>query len=579
MANDLGKKKTTVVFVERVPWGGGAERVVLDIARHLDRERFKPIIVCLYKGEKPPGSLYRGIPCINLVPMSLAQLFKATLTGRLGTEYLREWKTFLIQNTRLGVVKSIRMSILWKGRAANGLRKFLDACFKREGSTKRALDFGAMAEQERVINVSSTLELVLKYYPRMSRFIAHLFLLTYRHRKLSSFVKRILGGQAEVIAGVCEWISSMAEKGEKLCEGAPLRSYAQECAQKMGASSEEHAPITDEKVSEYLASRSMDMNRQARLLASFVETLRGPVVVVPQMEEAAAVVRLGLGARPNAVRPYIVQTHAWESYYLPIMYGDPCFDIRIERHLFVSGCQGAEVVTSPSVGCRDDLVEMLDSLDETTITLPNPVDLDSIRTLAEKEPEVALPQEFANKTILICVARLAPQKRHKLLFEACSLLKERDDFVLLCLGNGPYEETLKKSVVEMGLENHVHFFGYVRNPYPYMRLAKGLVSASESESFGLVLIEALACGCLPISTDCPHGPRDVLDGGRIGLLVEDNNVPQLAKAMGRALDDEVMVRGKLAHGNEWIKQYSIDEIIKQWEILLTHCAGKNTTQY
>ena len=78
--------------------------------------------------------------------------------------------------------------------------------------------------------------------------------------------------------------------------------------------------------------------------------------------------------------------------------------------------------------------------------------------------------------------------------------------------------------------------GRVANPLPYMRGAETFALSSIYEGFGNVLVEALAAGCKVVSTDCPGGPREILDGGRYGALVPVGDAPALARALEAALD-------------------------------------------
>src|SRR5690606_28971923 len=109
---------------------------------------------------------------------------------------------------------------------------------------------------------------------------------------------------------------------------------------------------------------------------------------------------------------------------------------------------------------------------------------------------------------------------------------------LLVLGEGEKRAELEALIKELGLEDRVSLPGFVSNPYAYMARADVCVLSSRCEGLGNVLIEALTVGAKVVSTDCPSGPSEILEGGTWGRLVPVNNPPALARALAEALDDK-----------------------------------------
>ena len=106
--------------------------------------------------------------------------------------------------------------------------------------------------------------------------------------------------------------------------------------------------------------------------------------------------------------------------------------------------------------------------------------------------------------------------------------------------------------------------GYAANPYAYMARAAVYVLSSRQEGLGNVLIEALACGCPCVATDCPSGPREILAGGRYGTLVPVGDEAAIADAIVRALDAPRNPRRlKMA-----AKRFSIGHAVDAYEMLL-----------
>jgi glycosyltransferase involved in cell wall biosynthesis len=107
--------------------------------------------------------------------------------------------------------------------------------------------------------------------------------------------------------------------------------------------------------------------------------------------------------------------------------------------------------------------------------------------------------------------------------------------------------------------------GFDPNPLPYMKRASVFVMSSAWEGFGHVLLEALACGCPVVSTDCPSGPSEILEAGALGPLVPVRDDAALALAIQGVLDDPPD-RARL---EQRIDAFSIDRISDRYlDILL-----------
>ncbi|MCX4173464.1 MULTISPECIES: glycosyltransferase [Paraburkholderia] len=168
------------------------------------------------------------------------------------------------------------------------------------------------------------------------------------------------------------------------------------------------------------------------------------------------------------------------------------------------------------------------------VELPNVIDVDALRRAARAEIE--RPAE----SFIVSVARLDEgQKDHKTLLRAYAQVRKggRCEAVLVLIGEGRDRRELEQLADELGIGASVHFLGFCANPPPYIRQAKLLVLSSRYEGFGMVLGEAMALGTPVLSADCPTGPRDLLEGGKAGLLVPPGDVDAMAHAIERLLKD------------------------------------------
>ncbi|ACI16973.1 glycosyl transferase family 1 [Coprothermobacter proteolyticus DSM 5265] len=164
--------------------------------------------------------------------------------------------------------------------------------------------------------------------------------------------------------------------------------------------------------------------------------------------------------------------------------------------------------------------------------------------------------------VILGVGRLTAAKDFETLIKAFALVRKKTEARLMILGEGSERAKLEQLVKQLGLQNDVCMPGFVDNPYKYMKHSSVFVLSSRWEGLPTVLIEALALGLPVVSTDCPSGPAEILEGGKWGKLVPVGSPEALANAILEALNDE---RGK---GAERAKEFSLDRIVDQYVALI-----------
>lgn len=138
--------------------------------------------------------------------------------------------------------------------------------------------------------------------------------------------------------------------------------------------------------------------------------------------------------------------------------------------------------------------------------------------------------------VVLGVGRLRPGKGFDVLLQAFTEVRRVQPLRLVVLGEGGQRERLLALANELGVADDFDLPGHVPNPYAYMSRASLFVLSSSFEGLPGVLIQALACGCPVVSTDCRHGPREILLDGEVGPLVPVGDAPAMQKAMKKILD-------------------------------------------
>lgn len=169
------------------------------------------------------------------------------------------------------------------------------------------------------------------------------------------------------------------------------------------------------------------------------------------------------------------------------------------------------------------------------------LDVDHVRALA-REP-VAEPEPLAGpqaRRAVVNVGSVEYRKGQDLLVRAIAVLRAagRDVPAVLVGPDHGTAPRIRALAAELGVADLVHLVGSYENPMPLIARAGAMVHTARSEAVGLVMLEALALGVPVVANDSPsNGPRLVLDGGRLGRLVDAEDPEVLAAAISDALDE------------------------------------------
>lgn len=192
----------------------------------------------------------------------------------------------------------------------------------------------------------------------------------------------------------------------------------------------------------------------------------------------------------------------------------------------------ADDIVAISHGGKEDLAKNYQIGSEKISVIHNPNNIEQIFRM--KRERSGLP-EFETDIVILGVGRLNEVKDFTTLIRSFNVLLQERSAELVILGKGNQRSKLEQLAADLQICDYVHLPGFVENPYKYMARADVFVLSSKWEGFGNVLVEAMACGTPVVSTDCPGGPREILQNGRYGKLVPVGDEIALAQAIKETL--------------------------------------------
>jgi glycosyltransferase involved in cell wall biosynthesis len=287
-----------------------------------------------------------------------------------------------------------------------------------------------------------------------------------------------------------------------------------------------------------------------RALISALDYVNVVAIVARDLARTGTPVVITEQNTPSALAP---NTRTWRAQNLP----------RLIRLFYPR----ADRVIAVSEGVHQDLTDNLGVPEERVEIIYHAVLGSELRKRSQEPLDHPWFQEGAPPAI-VAVGRLDRQKDYPTLLHAFARVRSQRDARLVILGEGPLRAETEALVAELGLANDVELPGFVRNPYAFLSRARVFALSSLCEGLPTVVIEALYCGANLVCTDCPSGPREILQGDRYGRLVPVGDVPALADALRAALDEE-----RATPPREAWHPYTVDAVAQEYEALLERLAA------
>lgn len=289
-----------------------------------------------------------------------------------------------------------------------------------------------------------------------------------------------------------------------------------------------------------------------------------PEIVHTHTAKAGTLGRLAAAVTGVPIRVHTYHGHVMRGYFSPLA---ERLVVMIERFL----ARLTTRVVSISQRQAGELVEEIGVCDADRMTMI-PLGFDFERfapdRVAEARGEFRDELGVGDLPIVSVVGRLVPIKNHELLIRAAeSVMRRGSDFVLAIVGGGPEEGRLRSIAGELGIDDRVRFVGWRDDLARIYSDSTVVALSSDNEGTPVCLIEAMACGCPVIATDV-GGVRDVLEEGRLGVVVPPKDVDAYATALEELLRDDLRRARLSRNGPESARRrYSVGRLVEDMSSL------------
>ena len=258
------------------------------------------------------------------------------------------------------------------------------------------------------------------------------------------------------------------------------------------------------------------------------------------------------------------------------IYSDGSLSSKINLFLIKTLYKKADLIIPVSLAVKHSLQDDF-GLQVPQRAIYNPYDIKNIILSSRMSLDFSIDIERS----IISIGRLDKNKNHSLLLYSFAL-SDAKDHVLYLLGRGDEEANLKLLADRLNIANRVIFLGFDNNPYKYLSRCDIFILSSNAEGFPNALVEAMACGCAVISTDCLSGPREILSPdsdinfslkddielGEFGILTPVGSQENLTKALNLLINDKNLRLLYAQKAKQRAGDFNIKKIIDEYKDIL-----------
>ncbi len=232
--------------------------------------------------------------------------------------------------------------------------------------------------------------------------------------------------------------------------------------------------------------------------------------------------------------------------------------------------KGATTIVANSVRLTQETQSRWPGIAERVITVPNGVDVKYLLSASAQSQKMSELKKI-QRPVLLAGGRLNSVKRPDVFLRTVQLLQQNFDVEAYWCGDGPLRSDTERLIRELGLENRVRIVGFQRDLPSWMRRADCFVMTSDHEGSPNVLSEAMAIGLPVVSTNCDHGPGELLANER-GWLASVGDADSIAEAVSEVLTNPQQAQYRASNAQRWVQEnLDLSSIGNRWKELIEDC--------